>query len=355
MNVLFFTRYSYEAASSRYRFYQYVDFLNKEGINVAIHPLFDDEYVKNLKKRGNKQYLKIISSYLKRIRDLRKGQKYDLVFIEKELLPWIPYGIESLLIKRDTPYIVDYDDAIFHDYDLRANVLIKRLLGQKIDKIMSCSKMVTVGSPYLAAKAAQVGSKRIEMLPTVIDLDKYKISPQSLNQTFTIGWIGSPSTTRYLQDLVPVFQSVCAYQNARVVAIGAKDFQIDGVDLQIKQWSEEQEVNELQNVDVGIMPLDDTPWSRGKCGFKLIQYMACSKPVIASPVGVNTEIVEHGVNGFLASTNAEWIKYLQILQKDPELRENMGKQGRIKVEQQYCLQVTAPKLAALFRSVVKDK
>jgi glycosyltransferase involved in cell wall biosynthesis len=355
MNVIFFTRYSYEAASSRYRFYQYVDPLMVEGINVIIYPLFDDKYVKNLTKNGNRQYLKIISSYLKRIKNISKEQKCDLVFIEKELFPWIPYGVVSLLAWYNIPYIVDYDDAVFHYYDLRSNFFIKYFLGQKIDKVMSNAEIVTVGSPYLASKAAQVGSKRIEILPTVIDLDKYEVSRQSPKQIFTIGWIGSPSTTRYLQDLVPVFQSICAHKNANVVAIGAKDFQIDGVDLQIKQWSEEQEVNELQNIDVGIMPLDDTPWSRGKCGFKLIQYMACSKPVIASPVGVNTEIVEHGVNGFLASTNAEWIEYLQILQKDPELRENMGKQGRIKVERQYCLQVTAPKLAALFRSVVQGK
>src|SRR6056297_1871598 len=104
-------------------------------------------------------------------------------------------------------------------------------------------------------------------------------------------------------------------------------------------------------MDIGVMPLPDTPWMRGKCGYKLIQYMACGLPVIASPVGVNAEIVEHGVNGFLVGTDEEWKSALTILLKDPDLRRRMGREGRKKVEREYSLQVQGPRVARLLREV----
>jgi glycosyltransferase involved in cell wall biosynthesis len=354
MILLLLTRYSNEAASSRYRFYQYAEYFRAQGVDIIIKPLFDDRYVKNISKYGNQQYLNVISSYLNRIFLLVTNQDHDLIFIEKELLPWIPYELEYLLIRSHSPYVLDYDDGIFHNYDLSTNPWIKKVLGQKIDLLMKHSAMVIGGSPYLVNRAIQAGAPRVELLPTVIDLDKYPIAARLTNDTFTIGWIGSPTTTPYLESLAPVFQSICANGKARVVAIGAKDFQIEGVDLQIKKWSEETEISDLNQIDVGIMPLDDTPWSRGKCGFKLIQYMACAKPVIASPVGINTEIVEDGVNGFLASTDQEWINSLSKLRDNWELQKKMGENGRKKVEEQYCLGVTAPKLLELLKSVAKD-
>jgi glycosyltransferase involved in cell wall biosynthesis len=351
MNILIFTRYSAEAASSRYRFYQYADELRDEEININIQELFNDQYVKNLSRYGNRQYLTVISCYLKRVFTLLTHRDYNLIFIEKELLPWIPYALESLMLRSSNiPYVLDYDDAIFHDYDLASKPWIKKLLGQKIDLLMKHSTMVIGGSPYLLRRAIQAGATRVEMLPTVINLGKYPVASQPTERAFTIGWIGSPTTTRYLDSLTPVFQSICANGQARVIAIGAKDFQIEGVDLEIKQWSEATEVSDLHQIDVGIMPLDDTPWSRGKCGFKLIQYMAAGIPCIASPIGVNTEIIEHGVNGFLASTPAEWITAFQTLIDNPDLRKQMGIAGRKKVEREYCLQVTAPKLAKLLKA-----
>lgn len=354
MSFLFLTRYSNEAASSRYRFYQYAEYFRAQGVDVVIKPLFDDRYVKNISKYGNQQYLNAISAYLNRIFLLATNQGHDLIFIEKELFPWIPYELESLLIHSHTPYVLDYDDAIFHNYDLSPKPWTKKILGQKIDLLMKHSAMVIGGSPYLVNRATQSGAPRVELLPTVIDLDKYPITARPNNDTFTIGWIGSPNTTQYLKFLAPVFQSICANGKARVLAIGAKDFQIEGVNLQIKKWSETTEISDLNQIDVGVMPLDDTPWSRGKCGFKLIQYMACAKPVIASPVGINTEIVEDGVNGFLASTHQEWIDALSNLRDNWELQKKMGENGRKKVEQKYCFNVTAPKLLELLQSVAKD-
>ncbi len=356
MKILMLTRHGYQGSSSRYRFYQYARFFKEQDIDISIESLFDDRYVENLAKYGNKQYISIISSYLRRIWKLiRFNQKnYYLIFIEKELLPWIPYQLESLLLRSNIPYVLDYDDATFHSYDLQSNPWIQSLLSRKIDLLMKQSALVICGNLYLAERAIQAGASRVEILPTVVDLAKYPIEQKVQNHHFTIGWIGSPSTTRYLESLAPVFQNICANHQARLVAIGAKYFQIGGIDLEIKKWSEATEVNDLSQIDVGIMPLDNTPWSRGKCGFKLIQYMACSKAVIASPVGVNTNIVENGVNGFLASTHQEWIDALVKLRDHRELQEQMGKNGRTTVDNRYSLEVTAPKLVELLKSVAGE-
>ena len=350
MKLLILTRYSYDGASSRYRFYQYLHLLESNDIKIVVQPLFSNSYVKNLTESKNKQYLEIIFSYLKRITFLILNSRFDLICIEKEILPWMPHVFESILINSKTPYVVDYDDAVFHSYDLHSKHWVRKLLGNKIDQIMEKSSLVVAGNAYLASRAIDAGAKRVEILPTVINLDKYNIISSVENTSITIGWIGSPSTTRYLQSLAPVFQKVCTHKN-KIVAIGANYFQIDGVEVEVKKWSEENEVLELQKIDIGIMPLDDTPWSRGKCGFKLIQYMACGKPVIASPIGVNADIVEHGINGFLASDLEEWKHYLRVLIDDKELRAKMGKQGRLKVEREFSLQVTGPRLLEFLTSI----
>jgi len=159
-----------------------------------------------------------------------------------------------------------------------------------------------------------------------------------------VGWIGSPSTAKYLQMLASSLETLSALFPLRLRAIGGGGVRLPGVEVENLPWSELEEVSMLQGCDIGVMPLADTPWERGKCGFKLIQYMACRKPVVASPVGVNREIVVDGVNGFLASSHDEWVRALERLKSDPELRKTMGANGRRMVEEKYCLQVTAPRL-----------
>ena len=150
----------------------------------------------------------------------------------------------------------------------------------------------------------------------------------------------------------PALETVCTGRNARVVLVGAGLVDLSSVPVEIRPWSYSEEVTEIQQFDVGIMPLPDAPWERGKCGYKLIQYMACAKPVVASPVGANCDIVKQGVNGFLASTQAEWIDALNTLRSQPEVRVRMGSVGRCDVESKFCLRVTAPRLLALLREAV---
>jgi glycosyltransferase involved in cell wall biosynthesis len=193
----------------------------------------------------------------------------------------------------------------------------------------------------------------VEVLPTVVDLEKFQYKTQTEKETFTIGWIGSPHTAKYLNTIQSALKELSLKTDVKIIFVGSGDFVLDNVLYEKREWSESTEVEEIQEFDVGIMPLIDSPWERGKCGFKLIQYMASSKPVIASPVGVNVEIVKNGVNGFLAKNSEEWIKYFMVLKNNFNLRKEMSTAGRKIVEENYSLQIVAPKLTKIFKKLVK--
>jgi glycosyltransferase involved in cell wall biosynthesis len=243
------------------------------------------------------------------------------------------------------PYVVDYDDALFHRYDCHTNPWVRRLLGQKIDSVMRHAATVIAGNNYLAERAYRAGANRVEMIPTVVDTKRYQPEQKSVAAVPIVGWIGTPQTSRYLKPLLPVFESLKNDMPVRFVAIGANPEDFEDTPVETWPWSEESEVKSLQQFDIGIMPLVDSPWERGKCGYKLIQYMACGVPVVASPVGVNREIVVPGGNGLFADTVEEWDKTLRmLLNVDSEARKRMGAAGRVRVEKWYSAQVQASRL-----------
>ena len=264
-----------------------------------------------------------------------------------------------VLLRLGPPYIVDYDDAIFHNYDQHRFSIIGKLFGNKIKKVMRGAAAVVAGNRYIADYAREAGANLVETIPTVLDLGKYQQAHRKRNSRFTIGWIGSPSTSRHLRVAESALKEVCPKDPSdrngavQVVAIGAQPTDLCDLPASVIPWSEETEAEDLRSFDVGIMPLPDTEWERGKCGFKLIQYMACGLPVIASPVGVNKEIIDHGVNGFLAGGTEEWIEYLQKLRENPDLCLKMGAAGRKKVENEYSLQAAAPRLVKLLQEAAE--
>jgi len=353
IKVLLLSRYENLGASSRYRSYQYIPYLCNEGIEITAAPLFDNDYIKDLYAGRKKNLLKVLKVYVKRIINLYHVRDFDLIWIEKEALPWLPAWIEHKLGLAKVPYIVDYDDAIFHRYDQHHFKLIRWILGKKIDLIMQYAALVLVGNEYLLERAKKAGAKRVEVLPTVIDLEKYPSNSFNNNDIFTIGWIGSPVTSHYLKLVMPALEEFCKKNTARIVLVGAKKEELSNIQVEYVPWSEETEIKEIQKFDVGIMPLPDNGWERGKCGFKLIQYMACGIPVVGSPVGVNAKIIKQGINGYQAKNTNEWIWALQKLKGDQELRQKMGRVGRQIVEKEYCLQETAPRLRDLIFSVVE--
>lgn len=353
--LLVLSRYSRLGASSRLRTMQYRPWLEDAGFNVEYAALFDDDYLQKLYS-GQKSETHLLRYYRQRISKLRQRPKPKLAWIEYETLPWLPWIVEQALLPTSVPIVSDYDDALFHRYDLHKLPPVRWFLGRKIDQVMQHSQLVTAGNTYLADRALHARAGHVEIVPTVVDLAQYTVrSEPSTTPSAHVGWIGTPNTWHVFgKNLYDQLNNTLGVHGARFKAVGAKlEAQSSGA-LDIVPWSEETEVSAIQSMDIGVMPLTDTPWARGKCGYKLIQYMACGLPVVASPVGVNKDIVEHGVNGFLAETDKEWRSAIETLLSDAELRRRMGAAGRKKVEESYSLQVWGPRVAQMFRRVADE-
>lgn len=345
MKVLLLSKYSRMGGSSRLRSLQYIPFLESQGVAVNHQPLFDDSYLDILYRTGRRPVFQTLVQYFKRICLLTKVSKFDLIWIEKEIFPYLPAFAERLLSFFCVPYIVDYDDAIFHNYDASSSSLVRFLLGGKIDVVMRKSDYVIAGNSYLADRARSVGAKKIRVIPTAVDRTRYLQRNNCKNSGLTIGWIGSPSTQKYLLGIRDVLCDVCSKFDVRLKLIGASsDFaeMFSGVDVEIVTWTEDTEVSEIAVIDIGIMPLPDEPWERGKCGYKIIQYMASGVPVVASPVGVNRVIVESANCGFLAASEEDWYRYLVFLLESDNARLGYGKAGEEMVGSIYSLDVQAP-------------
>lgn len=354
MRILQLTRYSRTGASSRLRSLQYVDILNKHGIIIDTQPLFDDTYLTELYSHKTRNVLHIIKCYISRLLLLTRAWNYDAIWIEKEIFPYLPALAERCLAWTGKSYIVDYDDAIFHNYDLSKKWLIRKLLGKKIDIVMRKATLVLAGNSYLAERAKAAGAKHVEIIPTVVDHLRYSSKTSSTPVKLTIGWIGSPSTQKYVLEIHQALADVCKQYNAQVMLVGATPqiaSELPDIDIKVLPWSEESEATLISQMDIGIMPLTDNPWEKGKCGYKLIQYMACGLPVVASPVGVNTTIVKLGENGFLAAHNEQWGNAIGQLLRDAGLRKQMGDAGRQQVENIYSLHAQAPRLVKLFKDL----
>lgn len=351
LRALLLPKYTRTAASSRYRILQYIPHLERAGIACSVSSLFDDEYINNLYRRGQRGARSVAVAYLRRLRTLRSVRRFDVALVQHEMFPYIPWRVERAAARLIEPYVQDADDAVFHNYDTSRSRLVRRALGGKICGVVAAAAHVVAGSAYLAEYARGV-NESVTLLPTVVDLDNYPppASPaQCHGDRFTVGWIGSPTTGPQLREIEFALREFCGRRRARLVVVGSGPLDLDIPSVAFRSWSAETEVSDVSSFDVGIMPLADTPFLRGKCGFKLIQYMACGIPVIASGVGANTAIVRHGVDGLLAGSQEDWLTALEDLYADSTLREAMGRSGRARVEEQYCLQVTAPQMVSILK------
>ncbi|MGE0357596.1 MAG: glycosyltransferase family 4 protein [Burkholderiales bacterium] len=351
MNILVLTKYSRQAASSRQRFYQFFPALESLGFSLRAQALLGDEYLAAMIEGRRRPVGVVLDAYRERWRLLRGASRADLVVIHFEAFPYLPDFAERQLARAGVPYVLDLDDAIFHQYDQHRNPLVRALLGGKIARIMRGAAAVHAGSRYIADYARAAGARRVELLPTVVDTARLSPAPSRTGPGFRVGWIGSPSTSSYLADVAPALAQFHRVRpDAEFVLVGARADALPGLPVTRKPWSEATEADDLRAFDVGIMPLRDDPWSRGKCGFKLVQYMACGLPVVASPVGANADIVRAGVNGLLASTPDEWVAALAALAESPAERERMGREGRATVIARYSVDAVLPALAASLRA-----
>jgi glycosyltransferase involved in cell wall biosynthesis len=293
----------------------------------------NDYYGKKPLDKGN-----LMRCYWALFRRLWTVRQYDMLLLEKEIFPFLPAFAEWWLNRLKVPYIVDYDDAIFHNYDQHPNKLVRFLFRRKIARVMRRSGSVVCGNPYLADYAKRSGASRIAHVPTVIDTGRYKLAgDKEANRPVVIGWIGTPATIKYLHLIKPVLVELVWRYNVEVHIIGSGQGLGLGEQEKLLPWTEDKEPALIGVFDIGVMPLEDSPWERGKCGYKLIQYMGCGIPVVGSPVGVNQEIINDGVNGFIAESLEDWKRRLERLVRDVQLRKTLGQNGRRIVEDKYSL------------------
>jgi glycosyltransferase involved in cell wall biosynthesis len=333
LKILVFTRYSGLGASSRLRFHQYFPYFKDNNITCKVAPFFNEKYLRDIYKNKKVNIINIIYLYVRRFVFLLTVRKYDLIWIEKEVFPHMPSVMESLITLFGVKYIVDYDDAIFHNYDRFNPYLFKN----KFNKFLEKSSLVVVCNKYLSNYVNKCGAKNILHVPTVVNIERYRQKQYSvINSEFRIGWIGSPSTTKYLYIIKDVLENLSKRYNIKLVVVGGSEIENFNIPIEVHKWSEDTENAILATFDVGIMPLFDTKWERGKCGYKLIQYMASGLPVIASSIGFNKKIVDAKV-GFLASSDTEWDLAFEYFIKNRGQVQTYGEYARKRAENHFSL------------------
>lgn len=346
MYVVYFSKYSEQGPSSRHRIYQFLPALEAAGIRCLVSPLFGRTYLRLLEvePRALQTLLKVpycLLRFLRRAWDLLAVRGADLVVIEAQLFPYAPPVVERLLARLGCRLLHEYDDAIY----------LTRWHGRKIPLLSRLAVGTIVGNRELAEEAAAYGVRAI-VVPTVVDPERFvpaPIAPARRAGALTIGWIGLAYNLACLEALAPVFRRLQRTHNVSVRVICSRPPRLEGVRTEFVPWRLEREVEALQGCDIGIMPLPDTPWARGKCGLKLLQYMAVGLPVVASPVGVNREIIADGENGLLAATETEWEERLGKLCAEEETRVRLGRAARLSVERRYSLRAWGPPLIELYR------
>jgi glycosyltransferase involved in cell wall biosynthesis len=351
MRVLLLSRYGRKGASSRLRHEQFIPALAAAGIEVDVAPFLPDDYLAALYDGRGWPLRRSAACYLDRLRRLADARRADLIWVEKEVFPWLPFAAERLFLHAGPPVVVDYDDAWFLRYQTHRLAPVRRFLGDKLDRIMASAALVTAGNRLLVDHARAAGAKRVELVPTVVDIDRYPTNEIPADDgPPTAGWIGTPATAKYLLTVAEPLNRLVAAGRLRVQVVGATQAALPGLTAEFLPWSEADEARLVAGFDIGLMPLPDTPWERGKCAYKLIQCMACARPVIASPVGANRDVVTDGEDGLTAQTPEQWAAALETLADDADLRRRMGGAGRRKVEALYSLQATAPRLVELLKS-----
>lgn len=347
---LILTKYGSRAASTRQRFGQMQPYLDAQGMETEIAPLLDDDYLDRLFDKGTRNFARVIKAYGRRLWGLLKKRDFDFLVVHCELFPYLPGWLEAVFFQRGKPVIFDFDDAIFHQYDSSRSRVVDFFIGNKLAPVLKQATLAVCGNAYLEQYARRYCA-HTAIVPTTVDTDVY-VPADSHSAPVTVGWMGSPSTWRYVAPVMPVLQDLVDRGLVQVLVVGSGQPARCAGGFEFRDWSQAREVADIQSMDIGIMPVPDEPWARGKCGYKLIQYMGCGRPVVASPVGVNREIVQTGVNGWLAESPQAWRGALEDLAAAPGRRETMGRAGRARVEAHYSLQVQGPRLAQLIAAAV---
>lgn len=295
---------------------------------------------KLLYSRGNywKKALLLLRNYRQRQHDLNMAGEYDIIFIAREAMMLSSTKFEKAFAQSGAKVIYDFDDAIWLNDTSHANRFFAWMKKpEKIEKSIAYAHLVFAGNQYLAEYALQFNPK-VKIVPTTIDTIEYsRMSVQRDPNKIIIGWSGSITTIKHFEFAIPFLKKIKQKFGDKVgiKVIGDSSYRNEELGITGIGWNKQDEVKELSGIDIGIMPLPDDPWARGKCGLKGLQYMALGIPTVMSPVGVNQEIIQHGQNGYLASGTEEWVNIISQLIESKELRDRVGAVARRTVEEKY--------------------
>lgn len=342
----------------RYRIEQWEGLLKNLGVEIDYAPFESEELNACLYKDGNilRKSQLVVSSVINRLQALSKIKNYDLVYIFREACLVGPAFFEKMVKRRRIPIVYDFDDAIYLPNVSASNARFGFLkFPGKVADTCRAATEVMVGNNVLAEYANQFNGN-VTVVPSTIDTVKYfPKTDYAPNADLTIVWSGSTTTLPHLETLGSSLQKLARKERFKLLVIGAVDFHLEGVEVENIRWNAETEADDLRRGDIGIMPLPDDEWSRGKCGMKALQYMGMGIPTVCSAVGANMEIIRNGENGFLAKNEDGWMTALGNLIHSVELRSRLGKQGRVTVDQKYSAEVQAPKVFEVFEQAVNAK
>lgn len=361
LKVLFIVPHPVEGPSTRFRVSQFLPYLAAGGIDGEVRPLFGSAEARIIYGEGRtvRKALLTLRAAVHRMIDVASAGRYDLVYVLREAFPFGPPVFEALLAHRAGRMVFDFDDAIYVRSTAYRNALDRLRDFGKPAWLCRRADIVVPGSRHLAMFARHSGAavERISILPTVVDTDAFRPDPARRNAArLTIGWIGTPRGTSYLHALRPaMIRLAAAHPEARFVFVGAEPFECPGVDISFPPWALEREVSDLQSFDIGLMPLADDEEARGKCGFKIIEYMAAGAVVVCSPVGANCDIVDDGVTGLFAMHPDDWGDALLRLAGDKELRGRLAAAGRCAAQERFSFDVIAPRLLAVIRAAAMGR
>jgi len=314
--VLFIGMHRFDRSpSQRYRFEQYFPFLESKNIECELSFLISKEDDKVLYSPGN--YIGklniFLKSWKKRLKDVKRANSFDYIFIQREAFMTGTTYFEKKFAKSTAKLIFDFDDSIWLEDKNEANGKLAFLKkpSKTADIIKLCDTIVA-GNAYLAEYAKQY-NKDVVIIPTTVNTNWYKPTPRTASDNIVIGWSGSFTTIKHFDSAIPALTKIKKKYGNKVSfkVIGDGNYRKTALDIIGQKWQSKTEVEDLQAIDIGIMPLPDIDWTKGKCGLKGLQYMGLAIPTIMSPVGVNTKIITHATNGMLASTEEEWVDCLE--------------------------------------------
>ena len=333
---------------------QFFPYLRLAGFECDYSWFIDEKDDRIFYSRGH--WLSKLGIFMKavtvRLRDVLRAGKYDVIFVQREAFMTGSAFFEKQFSRSPAKLIFDFDDAIWLEDTSVSNRNLKWLKRPaKTTDIIKMADTVIAGNSFLAEYARQF-NPRVHVIPTVVDTSIFEPSGQRSSGVVNIGWIGSSTTLRHFNLLIPALKSLKKKfgETISIIQISDREISVDGLEIKNYSWNARGELEMIRRFDIGLMPLPDDVWSKGKCGFKAIQYMAMAVPPVVSPVGVNVEVVQHGLNGYHAVTDEEWTAYISNLVESHELRNRLGKGGRQRVIEKYSVTAQLPALIAALQS-----